>query len=80
MTRPLEPPADGTERHFYVRQMWDGKLSADLSAMPASLLPALLSALTLGSGDVFGRAMVGFAFAYAAQNERDYRSVVDALR
>jgi hypothetical protein len=34
----------------------------------------------LGSGDVFDRAMVEFAFAYAAQNERDYRAVVDALR
>jgi uncharacterized protein (DUF2252 family) len=90
---------DGIERHFYVRQMWDGKLSADLTTMPSSLLPVyaqmcgwtlaraharsgdrIAIGAYLGSGDVFDRAMVEFATAYAAQNERDYRSVVDALR
>jgi uncharacterized protein (DUF2252 family) len=30
---------DGQERDFFVRQLWDGKISADLATMPASLLP-----------------------------------------
>ena len=34
-TRDLE----GVERHFYVRQLWDGKVSPDLATMPPSLLP-----------------------------------------
>jgi hypothetical protein len=34
-----EAPDDGGRRHFYVRQLWDGKYSADLTAMSATLLP-----------------------------------------
>ena len=30
---------DGTERDFYVRQLWDWKVSADLDAMPEPLMP-----------------------------------------
>ena len=30
---------DGVERDFYVRQLWDGKASADLSTLAPSLLP-----------------------------------------
>ena len=30
---------DGQERDFFIRQLWDGKISADLATMPASLLP-----------------------------------------
>jgi uncharacterized protein (DUF2252 family) len=33
----------------------------------------------LGSGDVFDRALVRFAAAYADQNERDHRAVMDAI-
>jgi hypothetical protein len=29
---------DGVERDFYVRQLWDWKLSADLETMPAEIL------------------------------------------
>jgi uncharacterized protein (DUF2252 family) len=31
--------ADGTKRDFYIRQLWDGKVSADLETMPVSYLP-----------------------------------------
>jgi len=34
-TRDLE----GVERHFYVRQLWDGKISPELATMPPSILP-----------------------------------------
>jgi uncharacterized protein (DUF2252 family) len=33
----------------------------------------------LGSGDVFDRAIAEFAEAYADQNERDYRALLDAI-
>jgi hypothetical protein len=33
----------------------------------------------LGTGDVFDRAVLGFSEAYAEQNERDYRSVIQAI-
>jgi hypothetical protein len=90
---------EGVEHHFYVRQLWDGKISADLATMPASLLPVygqmcgwtlaraharsgdrIAIAAYLGSGDVFDRALVDFALAYAAQNRRDYETVAAAGR
>jgi uncharacterized protein (DUF2252 family) len=33
------PGIDGVVRHFYVRQLWDGKVSADLATLPPALLP-----------------------------------------
>ena len=88
---------DGVTRHFYVRQLWDGKYSADLNAMSATLLPLygqmcgwtlaraharsgdrIAIASYVGAGDSLDRAMTEFAFAYAAQNERDYAHVVAA--
>ena len=33
----------------------------------------------LGGSDVFDRAIIDFAAAYADQNERDHRSLVDAV-
>ncbi|MFE2144542.1 DUF2252 domain-containing protein [Streptomyces sp. NPDC059456] len=33
----------------------------------------------LGAGDVFDRALVGFAESYADRNERDHRALVDAV-
>jgi uncharacterized protein (DUF2252 family) len=90
---------DGVERQFYVRQLWDGKISADLTTMPAALLPVygqmcgwtlaraharsgdrIAIGAYLGSGHAFDRAMVDFAFAYAAQNARDYAAVTVAAR
>ncbi len=34
----------------------------------------------LGSGDVFDRSVADFAFAYADQNDRDYKAFVDAIK
>ena len=34
----------------------------------------------LGNSDVFDRAIAKFASAYADQNERDYRALVDAAK
>ena len=34
----------------------------------------------LGSNDTFDRALVEFAEAYADQNERDYNTLVDAVK
>jgi uncharacterized protein (DUF2252 family) len=92
------PGVDGVERDYYVRQLWDGKISADLTAMPANRLPVyaqvcgwtlaraharsgdrIAIASYLGSGDVFDRAMIEFADAYADQNERDYGAVKAAV-
>jgi uncharacterized protein (DUF2252 family) len=89
----------GVDRHFYIRQLWDGKASADLATMPVTMLPvyAQMCAWTLaraharsgdrvaiaaylGRGDVFDRAIVEFAFAYAAQNDHDFRSATESLR
>ena len=37
------PDPTGTERHFYVRQLYDGKASADIASFDASLLRAYAS-------------------------------------
>lgn len=37
-------------------------------------------AASLGSGDVFDRALVTFAEQYADQNEKDHQALVDAIR
>jgi uncharacterized protein (DUF2252 family) len=92
------PGVDGVERDYYVRQLWDGKISADLTAMPAQRLPVygqvcgwtlaraharsgdrMAIASYLGAGDVFDRAIIEFADAYADQNERDYAAVQAAV-
>ena len=90
---------DGVDHDFYVRQLWDGKTSADLSTLAPTLLPVYAQmcgwtlaraharsgdrfaiAAYLGSGDVFDRSIVEFAFAYADQNARDYEAAVAAVR
>jgi hypothetical protein len=90
---------DGVDRDFYVRQLWDGKVSADLTTMSPTVLPEyggmcgwtlaraharsgdrIAIGAYLGSSTTFDRAMADFAFAYAAQNERDYAAVIAAAR
>jgi uncharacterized protein (DUF2252 family) len=92
------PGVDDIERDFYVRQMWNGKGSADTATMPPGdmAIYARMCGWTLargharsgdaatiggylGSGGVFDRAMVGFAEAYADQNERDYDAFAAAI-
>jgi uncharacterized protein (DUF2252 family) len=89
---------DGKDRDFYVRQLWDGKGSADVVGMPPTrmALYGRLCAWTLaraharsgdrvaiasylGGGEVFDRAMLEFAGAYADQNERDFRELEGAV-
>ena len=88
---------DGEQRSFYVRQLWDGKGSADLTLMSAGDLgiygrlcgealaraharsgDRIAIASYLGKGDAFDQALVGFAEAYADQNERDFERVESA--
>jgi uncharacterized protein (DUF2252 family) len=90
--------ADGASRDFYMRQLWDWKVSADVETMapgPFGIYAEMCAwslargharsgdsiaiAAYLGSGTAFDRAMAGFAAAYADQNARDHRALVDAI-
>ncbi|HEY5261667.1 MAG TPA: DUF2252 domain-containing protein [Solirubrobacteraceae bacterium] len=90
---------DDVPRDFYVRQLWDGKLSVEVEALDYKLLRGYgaLCAWTLarahartgdrvaiasylGAGGVWDQATVGFAEAYADQNERDYQALLDAVK
>jgi uncharacterized protein (DUF2252 family) len=94
----IEGP-DGIARDFYMRQLWDWKVSAPVETMtPDSLRiyaqvcgwtlaraharsgDATAIGAYLGSGDVFDKAMVTFADAYAEQNDLDHRSLTDAIK
>jgi uncharacterized protein (DUF2252 family) len=89
---------DGKRRNFYVRQLWDGKGSAEVEVMSprgmkdyAKLCGWTLAraharsgdrvaiAAYLGKSDAFDWALDEFAEAYADQNERDYRALLDAV-
>jgi uncharacterized protein (DUF2252 family) len=91
--------ADGIARDFYMRQLWDWKVSAPVETMtPESLRiysqvcgwtlaraharsgDATAIGAYLGSGDVFDKAMVTFADAYAEQNDLDHRALTDAIK
>jgi hypothetical protein len=90
---------DEVTRDFYVRQLWDGKLSVEIETMGHPLLRGygalcawtlarahartgdrIAIASYLGAGGVFDQAIVEFSEAYADQNERDHRALVDAVR
>jgi uncharacterized protein (DUF2252 family) len=87
------------DRDFYLRQLWDWKVSADVETMAPEILTiysemcgwslangharsgdALAIGAYLGRGDRFDRAMAEFAAAYADQNERDHRNLVEAIK
>jgi uncharacterized protein (DUF2252 family) len=91
--------ADGIARAFYMRQLWDWKVSVPVKTMtPESLRiyaqvcgwtlaraharsgDATAIGAYLGSGDVFDKAMVTFADAYAEQNDLDHRALTDATK
>jgi uncharacterized protein (DUF2252 family) len=93
------PDVDGAARDFYVRQLWDGKLSPNIDAMDPEVLGVygeicgmtlargharsgdrVAIASYLGRSEVFDRAIVGFAGAYAEQNQRDFDAVAEAAR
>jgi uncharacterized protein (DUF2252 family) len=89
---------DGQPRDFYVRQLSDWKIAADVAKMSATTMElygetcawALAAAHArtgdrigiagyLGSGPQFDEAVTDFAEAYADQNDRDYRALLDAI-
>jgi uncharacterized protein (DUF2252 family) len=89
---------DEVTRDFYVRQLWDGKLSVETETMGHPQLRAygalcgwtlarahartgdrIAIASYLGAGGVFDQAIVEFSEAYADQNERDYKALVEAV-
>jgi uncharacterized protein (DUF2252 family) len=88
---------DGVTRDFYVRQLWDWKISANLETITPRMLivyarmcgwtlaraharsgDRIAIGAYLGGSDVFDQALASFAVAYADQNERDYKALVDA--
>jgi hypothetical protein len=90
---------DGLTRDFYVRQLWDWKIPANVETPAVQVLMmyarmcgrtlARAHAITgdrieigayLGGGDAFDRALASFASAYADQNERDHRALVEAVK
>lgn len=90
---------EGEHRDFYVRQLWDWKLSADVDALSPSAVgiyaeacgwtlaraharsgDRVAIAAYLGGGDALDLAIVGFAKAYADQNERDHAALGDAAK
>src|SRR6516165_3094705 len=90
---------DGVARDFYMRQLWDWKVSAPVETMTPVLMrtyaqicgwtlaraharsgDATAIGAYLGSGGVFDQAMVGFADAYAEQNDLDHRSLTEAIK
>ena len=90
---------DGIARDFYMRQLWDWKVSAPVETMTLDSLriyaqvcgwtlaraharsgDATAIGAYLGSGDVFDKAMVTFADAYAEQNDLDHRALTDAIK
>ena len=94
----IEGP-DGIARDFYMRQLWDWKVSAPVETMTLESLriyaqvcgwtlaraharsgDATAIGAYLGSGDVFDKAMVTFADAYAEQNDLDHRALTDAIK
>ena len=90
---------DEVTRDFYVRQLWDGKLSVEIEALDHPMLRSygalcgwtlarahartgdrIAIASYLGAGGVFDQAIVDFSEAYADQNERDYKALVEAVK
>ena len=90
---------DGRRHRYYVRQLWDAKISVPLENLSADDLAVYAGmcgwtlarahartgdraaiAAYLGGGDVFDRALVDFAAAYADQNERDYEAFAAAVQ
>ena len=90
---------DGVKRDFYVRQLWDGKMSALVDVMEPRTMVAyarvcgtelgraharagdgVAIASYLGQSQTFDRALARFAETYADQNERDYKTLTDAVK
>jgi uncharacterized protein (DUF2252 family) len=91
--------ADGIARDFYMRQLWDWKVSAPVETMTSDTMrtyaqicgwtlaraharsgDATAIGAYLGAGDVFDKAMISFAGAYAEQNDLDHRALTEAIK
>ena len=72
------PGLDGVERDFYLRQLWDGKFSADVDTMSPSMLDiyARLCGWTLARGHARSGDRVAIA-AYLGSNDAFDRAMVD---
>ena len=72
---------DGVERDFYLRQLWDGKFSADIDAMSPSALDiyARLCGWTLARGHARSGDRVAIA-AYLGSNDAFDKAMVDVQR
>jgi uncharacterized protein (DUF2252 family) len=90
---------DDQPHDYYLRQLWDWKISADIETMTPDEMriygqmcgwtlaraharsgDRVAIASYLGKNDVFENSLVEFANAYAAQNERDYECLVEAVK
>ncbi|HZP28506.1 MAG TPA: DUF2252 domain-containing protein [Acidimicrobiia bacterium] len=69
---------DGSSRDFYVRQLWDWKLSADVGAMPPSLLRgyARMCGWTLARGHARSGDRIAIS-AYLGSGDRFDRAIAD---
>ena len=69
---------DGVKRDFYVRQLWDWKLSPDLETMPEALLPiyAELCGWTLARGHARSGDRIAIA-AYLGSSDTFDRAISD---
>ena len=69
---------DGVTRDFYVRQLWDSKLSPDLETMPADVLPiyAELCGWTLARGHARSGDRIAIA-AYLGSGDAFDRAISD---
>jgi uncharacterized protein (DUF2252 family) len=90
---------DGVKRDFYVRQLWDAKISALVELMEPRMMTlyamacgselaraharsgdGIAIASYLGTNDSLDRALAQFAESYADQNERDYETLIKAVK
>jgi hypothetical protein len=90
---------DGKPHDFYLRQLWDWKISVDVETItPDEMMiygkmcgwtlarahartgDRIAISAYLGENAAFDQALAEFATAYAEQNQRDYRALVEAVK
>jgi hypothetical protein len=75
------PGLDGTDRDFYIRQLWDWKMSADVDQMPPQVLGiyAQLCGWTLARAHARSGDRIAIA-AYLGSNDSFDRAIADFSR
>jgi uncharacterized protein (DUF2252 family) len=90
---------DDQPHDYYLRQLWDWKISADIATMTPDEMRVygqmcgwtlaraharsgdrVAIASYLGKNDIFENSLIEFANSYADQNERDYQSLIEAVK